>query len=82
MSRDDFIISVYGLVCEYYERVTRDHPVRQHGGLAPKLTDQAVITLEIYGEYLQLQTEGIFGYFQYHYSHCFPQLTHRTLFLK
>jgi len=83
MSRDDFIISVYCLVCESYEKMTRDHPVRQHGGFAPKLTDQEVITMEICGEYFQFQTDkGIFGYFQYHYRHFFPQLTQQTLFLR
>ena len=83
MSRDDFIISVYCLVCESYERVIRDHPVRQHGGFAPKLTDQEVITMESCGEYFQFQTDkGFFGYFQYHYPHFFPKLTHRTVFLR
>jgi len=47
MSRDDFIIWVYCLVCTHYEAVVKDHPVRCGGGFTPKLTDAEVITLEI-----------------------------------
>jgi len=83
MSRDDFIIWVYCLVGTHYETVTRNFPVRRPGGFSPRLTDEEVITVEIYGEYFQLQTDkGIFNYFQYHYLSFFPWLTNRTLFVR
>lgn len=83
MSRDHFIIWIYCLVCTYYESVTQVQPVRRAGGFAPKLTDAEVITMEICGEYFQLQTDkAIFDYFQYHYQHFFPRLTNRTLFVR
>lgn len=83
MSRDDFIIWVYCLVCTYYEAVIKDHPVRREGGFPPKLTDSEVITIEICGEYFQQQTDkAIFRYFRSHYQHFFPNLTDRTLFVR
>ena len=83
MSKDDFIIWVYGVVCTHSEAVTKNHPVRRSGGFSPKLTDAEVIAIEICGEYFQPQTDkAICHYFQSHYSHFFPRLTHRTTFVR
>lgn len=83
MSRDDFIIWVYCLVCTYYEAVVKDHPVRRGGGFTPKLTEATVMTLEICGEFFQQPTDkAIFRYFRSHYPHFFPNLTDRTLFVR
>ena len=49
MDRDDFIITVYCLVCEHYQAIQAICPVRR-GGFAPALTDEAVITMEMCGE--------------------------------
>lgn len=50
-----FYHTVYGLVCGQYRAICADHPLR-HGGVAPQLTDEEVITLEICGEYFTVNT--------------------------
>ena len=82
MDRDDFIITVYCLVCDHYQVIQATYPLRR-GGFAPALTDQEVITMEICGEYFKDSTDQeIFDYFHAHYRHFFPQLTDRTLFVR
>lgn len=82
MDRTDFIIIVYLLVCEHYRAITAHVPVRR-GGVAPALTDEEVITIELCGEYCKLaRDEDIFDYFQAHYQAWFPQLRDRTLFVR
>jgi hypothetical protein len=82
MDRYDFIITVYGLVCEHYQVIQATHPVRR-GGFAPALTDEEVITIEICGEYFKLPTDkDMFHYFRAHYQALFPRLTDRTLFVR
>ena len=56
MDRDDFIITVYCLVCEHYALIRAAYGVR-HGGFAPALTDEEVITREICGEYFTCRTD-------------------------
>lgn len=41
MSRDYFIIMVYCLVCEQYQAVIAQHPLRR-GGFPPALSDEEV----------------------------------------
>ena len=82
MSRDYFIIMVYCLVCEHYQAVIAEHPLRRRG-FPPALTDEEVITIEICGEYFGLcQDEDIFDYFRSHYQHFFPQLRQRIGFVR
>src|SRR5258706_15156889 len=82
MDRDEFIISVYCLVCEHYQVIKNTYPVRR-GGFAPALSDEEVITMEICGEYCKLATDkDLFAYFRSHYRHFFPRLTDRTLFVR
>src|SRR4029453_4485178 len=82
MDRDEFIITVYCLVCEHYQAIKKIFPVR-HGGFAPALSDEEVITMEICGEYFKLAThKDLFGYFRAHYRHFFPQLRDRSLFVR
>jgi hypothetical protein len=82
MDRDDFIITVYCLVCEHYSAVLKDTPLRQ-AGFAPALTDEEVITIEICGEYFKCSTDkDIFNYFRSHFADWFPRLTDRTLFVR
>jgi hypothetical protein len=82
MDRDEFIITVYCLVCEHYRVIKNTYPVRR-GGFAPALSDEEVITMEICGEYFKLATDkDLFGYFRTHYRHFFPQLRDRTLFVR
>jgi len=82
MDRDDFIITVYCLVCDQYQALFSEHPLR-HGGFAPQLTDEEVITLEICGEYFKLHTDrDLFDYFRQHYQTWFPRLRDRSLFVR
>jgi Transposase DDE domain len=80
MDRDDFIITVYCLVCEHYHALQGASSLRR-GGFDPALTDEEVITMEICGEYFKLSTDkDIWAYFRTHYRHFFPTLGDRTLF--
>lgn len=82
MDRDEFIITVYCLVCEQYRVINNTYRVRR-GGFAPALSDEEVITMEVCGEYFKLTTDkDLFAYFRAHYAHFFPQLTDRTLFVR
>lgn len=82
MSRDYFIIIVYCLVCEHYQVVIAEYPLRRRG-FPPALSDEEVITIEICGEYFGLsQDEDIFDYFRSHYQHFFPQLRQRIGFVR
>ena len=78
----DFIISVYCLVCDYYQIIKERYPIRR-GGFAPALSDEEVITIEICGEYFKMNTDqDIYDYFRAHYQADFPQLKDRTLFAR
>jgi hypothetical protein len=82
MDRDEFIITVYCLVCEHYEQIATALPLRR-GGFAPALSDEEVITMELCGEYFKLPTDKeLFAYFRAHYAHFLPRLTDRTLFVR
>jgi Transposase DDE domain len=82
MDRDEFIITVYCLVCEHYQVIKHTTPLRR-GGFAPALSDEEVITMELCGEYFKLATDKeLFAYFRTHYAHFFPRLTERTLFVR
>lgn len=82
MDRDYFIIVVYCLVCEHYQAIVGEHPLRRRG-FQPALSDEEVITIEICGEYFGFgQDEAIYAYFRGHYAHFFPQLRERTSFVR
>ncbi len=82
MDRDSFIIAVYCLVVENYQIVKENYQIRR-GGFSPALTDEEVITMEICGSYFKLQTDkDLFGYFQSHYRHFFPNLPDRPAFVR
>jgi hypothetical protein len=58
--------------------------LRQRGP-APKLSDSEVLTIEMVGEYLSIDTEkGLYVYFRNHYAEWFPALreVHRTTFTR
>lgn len=76
-TRDEFIIYVYCLVVQYYQRLFPT-PLR-HAGFQPKLSDEEALTLEIVGEYLSLETDlQIYKYFRKHYRSWFPALPDRS----
>lgn len=85
MDRDDFIIYVYELICEYYQKILLDmgrQQLRQRG-FKPKLSDEEVITMEICAEYWGIDKDkGIYEYFRAHYAEWFPELKDRTSFTR
>lgn len=73
MERDIFIISVYCLVVEIMQKIENNYKFRS-SGLAPKLTDAEVITIEICGEFFKLHEDTeIYHYFITPLSGLFPQ---------
>ena len=75
-----FLISVFCLVDDYL----KGKWLRQRGP-QPTLSDSEVMTMEIVGEFLGIDTDcGIYGYFRRHYIDWFPALdqVHRTTFVR
>ena len=80
MPLEDFIITVFCWVEEHTTSVLGDHRLRSRG-FAPKLMDSEVITMEVVGEFLGLDTDvGIWKYFNRHWLSWFPKLGSRTTF--
>ena len=75
MDRDSFIITMFCLVSEMYAQVVAPRPVR-HGGFAPALSDEEVITIGICGEYFKHHKDcDLYDYVAAHYRHFFPRAT-------
>lgn len=82
MPIEDFIIDAFCLVEENFKQLTESHILRKRGS-QPKLTDSEVITIEIVGEFLGIDTDkGIWLYFKQHWLDWFPQLGSRSNFVK
>jgi DDE family transposase len=82
MDLSTFIIGVFDICEDWFNE--RTSPVRERGPL-PKLSDSEVVTMEIVGEFLGIDTEkGIYVYFKRHYPHYFPKMreVHRTTFTR
>src|SRR5215218_8122832 len=80
MDLNTFIVAVFCLIDDR----TEDRALRARGPL-PKLSDAEVLTIEVVGEFLGLDTdEAIFRYFREHYGEWFPalRLIHRTTFAR
>jgi hypothetical protein len=80
MDLSTFIVSVFCLIDDRLkgERIRRRGP-------APKLSDSEVITMEVVGEFLGIDTDkAIHLYFGRHYPHYFPGVreVHRTTFAR
>jgi len=56
MPLEDFIITVFCWVDQHLNALFGDRRLRQRG-FAPKLTDSEVITMEVVGEFLGLDTD-------------------------
>lgn len=80
MDHITFLISVFCLVDDFL----KDKRLRQRGP-QPILRDSEVVTMEIVGEFLGIDTDsGLFHYFRRHYGDWFPALrrVHRTTFVR
>ena len=84
MDLERFIIAVFCLTVDFVQAFCREHKLRQRGP-APTLADSEVLTIEITGEFLGLDTDqSLHAYFRRHFSHLFPGLpcVHRTTFVR
>lgn len=82
MDPDEFIVAIYCLVDDLMEELLGSRRLRSRGP-APILDDREVITIEVVGEFLGLDTDkAIFEFFCRHYAEWFPALgrVHRTTF--
>jgi len=73
-----FLIAVYCFVDDWLKG-------KRLRGPQPKLSDSEVLTMEIVGEFLGLDTDkAIYQYFRRHWSDWFPALRmiHRTTFAR
>jgi hypothetical protein len=80
MDLTTFIVAVYCLVDDWLA----PQRLRQRGP-APTLTDSEVLTIEIVGEFLGIDTDtGLYTYFRRHWGEWFPSLgrIHRTTFAR
>ena len=82
MSLENFIIKTFFMVDEISQELLKGRRLRQRG-FYPKLSDAEVITMEIVGEFLGIDTDkGIWSYFREHWLDWFPQLGSRSNFSK
>src|SRR3954453_23865743 len=84
MDLETLIVAVFCLVDDFVRDLCHDHRLRQRGP-APVLADSEVLTGELVGEFLGLDTDqGLHAYFRRHFGHLFPGLrqVHRTTFLR
>ena len=82
MQLDELIITMF---CQIDDVVKAQFPVRslRHRGPLPHLSDSEVMTMEVVGEYLGLNTEkAIYQYFCRHGRHFFPRLPDRSNFVR
>jgi hypothetical protein len=80
MDVSTFAISVFCIVDDWFG----DRKLRRRG-FAPTLSDSEVLTIEIVGEFLGIDTDqGLYRYFRRHYGDWFPGLCriHRTTFAR
>lgn len=83
MDLNTFIVAVFCLVDDWLEGHDEE-PLRSRGP-EPDLFDSEVLTIEIVGEFLRIDTDkALFDYFRRHYAEWFPALreVHRTTFVR
>lgn len=80
---EDFILVIFCWIDDYLQQLSRDGKRWRSRGFAPKLTDSEVLTMEIVGEFLGLDTDkGIWQYFRRHWLSWFPNFSSRTAFAR
>ena len=83
---DTFIVATYCLLDEAMDQLLPDgERLRKRGPDPLFLDDKEVLTIEVVGEFLGIDTdEGLFRYFRRHYAEWFPGLgeVHRTTFVR
>lgn len=81
MDLSTFVVAVFCLVDDWL----KDQGRLRERGPAPKLSDSEVLTIEVVGEFLGIDTDsGLFTHFRRHHAELFPALreVHRTTFCR
>ena len=84
MNLETFIVTVFCMIDDLVQDLAQARRFRQRGP-APRLADSEVLTMELVGEYLSLDTDqAIFAYFRRAHLALFPRLgqVHRTTFAR
>ena len=82
MFLEQFIIAVYCCIDDRLKRYFSANSYRTRG-FSPKLSDSEVITMEVVGEFLGMdQDKQIWSYFLRHWKSWFPDLGHRSTFVR
>jgi len=83
---DSFIVALYCLIDEAMDELLPDGGRLRKSGPDPLfLDDREVLTIEVVGEFLGIDTDrGLYAYFRRHYAEWFPALgeAHRTTFVR
>ncbi len=80
MDLNTFMVAIFCLVDDWLG----ERRIRQRGP-KPRLSDSEVLTIEVVGEFLGIDTDrGLYAYFRRHYAEWFPALreVHRTTFTR
>ena len=82
MPIEDFIITVFCLVADNFPCLEEHFSLRKRG-FSPKLMDIEVITMEVVGEFIGIDTDkGIWLYFRKYWLAWFPDLGSRSNFVR
>ena len=82
MSTGDFIIEVFCIIDDEIKNLLSNLKLRQRGRI-PNLSDSEVMTMEIVGEFLGLDSDkSIWEYFKAHWLHFFPRIPDRSNFAR
>ena len=82
MPIEDFIIAVFCCIDEILQQIAAKQPWRTRG-FPPQLSDSEVITMEVVGEFLGIDTDKqIWQYFREHWPMLFPCLGSRCHFAR
>ena len=83
MHIEDFIIWTYCFVVDFMNKDIPNSRALRTRGFDPKISDAEIITIEIVGEYLQMDEDtAIWRYFKHHWLSLFPNLGSRSNFAK
>ena len=75
MDLDNLIINDFCIIDDAKKEILQDKRLRERGP-KPVMDDTEIITIEVIGEILGINTDNeLFEYFRHYYSHFFPSLT-------
>jgi hypothetical protein len=81
MDLNTFIVTVFCIIDDWL----KEQPKLRQRGPQPTLHDSEVLTIEVVGAFLGIETDkGLYTYFRRHYGNWFPAMrqVHRTTFVR